>query len=173
MHPSFLLFQTLFRPLLRPSWPAAVLLMAGCFQLASAQGQGRTLRGEVVWVDSIPAGSESPVLRGDFAHCLEVLKRMDSDMDLFNLDKIHPHLEELYRDYAEIAGLLPRWDPENRTSFLADIGKVKDRTEVIHRLFDSGEMEVSQRYLRELIRHWKRLEQRFADQDAAQVRTSP
>jgi hypothetical protein len=163
----------LFHSPFLPRRPAAVLLLAGCFQVALAQGQGRTWRGEAAWVDSIPAGSESPVLRRDFAHCLEVLKRMDSDMDLFNLDRIHPHLEELYRDYAEMTGLLPRWDPRNRTTFLADIGKIKDRTEVIHRLFDSGEMEVSQRYLRELIRHMKRLEQRFADQDAAWVRASP
>lgn len=153
--------------------------MAGCILPAMAQGQGqgrtlgRTIRGEAVWVDSIPAGSESPALRRDFARCLDHLKRMDSDMDLFNLDRIHPHLEALYLDYAEITGLLPRWDPGNRTTFVADIGKAKDRTEVIHRLFDSGEMEVSQRYLRELIRHWKRLDQRFAEQDAARDRASP
>lgn len=151
--------------------PGAVALSLGLLAGFLPQAEAQTRRGEVVWVDSIPAGAESPALKKDFSRCLEVLRKMDKDMDLFNLDKIHPHLEDLYRVYAEMTGLLPRWDPGNRTGILADIGKVKDRTEVIHRLFDSGEMEVSQRYLRDLILHGKRLERRFGEQDAAKARS--
>jgi hypothetical protein len=149
----------------------ASLLLAGLLQAASAQvGPGRV---EAVWIDSIPKGSESAALRKDFAACLELFAKMDLDMELFILDKIHPHLEALYRAYAEMTGLLPRWDPGRGAPFLADIGKVRERTEVIHRLFDAGELEVSQNHLRDLLRHLKKLQKRFEELDAARAASAP
>jgi hypothetical protein len=149
----------------------AFLLLAGFCQATLAQGEPGKV--EAVWVDSIPLGSEPAALRKDFAACLALLRKMDLDMELFILDKIHPHLEALYRAYAEMTGLLTRRDPGHRSPLLADIGKVKDRTEVIHRLFDSGELEVSQNHLRDLILHLKKLEERFAERDATRAATAP
>ena len=91
-------------------------------------------------------------LAGQLSRCGDVLKAMDVEMGILSLDGIHAHLEELYRRYDKMIRLSRAAAPDAGVS-PEDIGKVKARTETIHRLFDAGELAVSQAQLRDLIRH--------------------
>lgn len=149
------------------TWIAGALAAAGA--PCHAQAPPRDRDTAVVWVDSIPGGMEAAALGRDFSAVPALLITMDLELSRFVFDALHPHLRSLYLIYAEMQGLLPRWDPDGGTGIASKVVRLKGRTETIHRLFDAGEWEVGRRELRELIRHAKGLQNRFLEAGAGPV----